>query len=82
MILATEEKGVETSFDRKICCELTTNYYSCWKPCSHSSQLNKDLWVKFSFKKQFKSGVIGSVTREMVYVGVTRIYLNKNFQTI
>lgn len=45
---------MEKSFDRKICCELTTDDYCCWKPHRYSSHLNKDLCVRLSFKKQFK----------------------------
>ena len=45
---------MERSFDRKICCELTTDDYCCWKPCHHSSHLNKYLCVRLSVKKQFK----------------------------
>lgn len=47
VILATEEKDVERSFDRKIGCELTTDDSdsSCWELSSHSSQSNKDLYL-------------------------------------
>lgn len=51
MILATEKKPMERSFDRKTYCERTTDADFCQETRRHNSQLQKDLGIHgFHFK--------------------------------